>query len=130
MPILTIIRGLPGSGKSTLAKALVAATGACHYETDMFFDHPVNGYQFNPHKIKEAHSWCQSMIEATMRDGCDVIVSNTFTQQWEVQPYIDLAEQYGYQVQIIECKADFGNVHGVPSDAIERMRKRWESVSC
>ena len=119
-PTIYIVRGLPGSGKSTIAKKLVHYTK--HFEADMFFME--NGvYCFNPAFIKDAHEWCFNSIESAMKTDCDCCVSNTFTQRWEYQPYLDLAERYDYNVQIIECHGDFGNIHDVPEQVIENMKK-------
>jgi hypothetical protein len=58
--------------------------------------------------------------------GVNVIVHNTFTQLREMKPYMDLADEFGYSVSEIVCRGNFGSVHGVPEEAIERMRNRWE----
>lgn len=126
MKKVILVRGQPGSGKTTIARMLwVQDVDLRHFEADMFF--MVDGeYCFDAAKIKEAHKWCQDSARETLQEGDSVIVSNTFTQLWEMQPYIDMAKEYGATLQVIECKGDFGNVHNVPSDAIERMRARWE----
>jgi hypothetical protein len=33
-----------------------------------------------------------------MKIGHQIVVSNTFTQEWEMKPYFDMAEKYGYKV--------------------------------
>src|SRR5689334_8235811 len=118
---LVLIRGLPGSGKSTMAKTL-AKIGYKHFEADMFFDGP-EGYAFDREKLKLAHAWCLALAAAALRDGCDVVVSNTFTQRWEMDDYLRLVER----PWIITAEGNFGNVHGVTEEAIERMRARWEA---
>jgi len=60
-----------------------------------------------------------------MEQGKPVVVSNTATQPWELEPYLNLARQHGYTVQVVECHGNFGSVHGVPPEAVERMRARW-----
>jgi plasmid replication initiation protein len=57
-----------------------------------------------------------------------IVVSNTFTQEWEMEKYYKLAEKYGYRVYslIIENRHDGINEHNVPSDKIEQMRNRFE----
>jgi hypothetical protein len=57
-----------------------------------------------------------------------VVVSNTFTQEWEMQPYYDLAEKHGYTVYslVVENRHEGVNEHGVPEDKLEIMKNRFE----
>jgi 50S ribosomal subunit-associated GTPase HflX len=57
-----------------------------------------------------------------------IVVSNTFTQEWEMEPYFELAKTYGYKVFsiIIENRHKGTNVHGVPEDKLEQMKNRFE----
>ena len=57
-----------------------------------------------------------------------LIVSNTFTQEWEMKPYFDLAESYGYRVYslIVENRHGGINEHGVPAEKLEQMKNRFE----
>lgn len=121
---LVLIRGLPGSGKSTLAKSM---QGYMHFEADMYFTRD-GEYIFDHSKIKDAHAWCQWWVKDNLSRGYKVVVSNTFTQKWEMQPYLDMAEHLGVPVRIIEANGNFQNMHGVPDEAIERMRARWEEI--
>ena len=116
--VLILLRGLPGSGKSTLAKTLVGDKDYCH-KADMYFVHSDGNYKFEPSKIKEAHQWCKDEIEFVMRcEHSPVVVSNTFTQEWEMDDYFSLAEKYGYLVNslIVENRHAGVNKHGVPPD--------------
>jgi phenolic acid decarboxylase len=56
-----------------------------------------------------------------------VVVSNTFTQEWEMEEYYKLAERYGYRVHslIVENRHGGVNEHGVPDDKLEQMRDRF-----
>jgi hypothetical protein len=56
-----------------------------------------------------------------------LIVSNTFTQQWEMKPYFDLAEKNGYRVYslIVENRHGGVNEHGVPVEKLEQMKNRF-----
>ena len=120
-----ICRGISGAGKSTFAKTL----GGQHYEADMFFIDPVTGeYKFDGSKIKLAHEWCQNRVEGDMILNMNkIVVSNTFTQEWEMESYFELAKKYGYKVFsiIIENRHGGTNVHNVPEEKVEQMRNRF-----
>ena len=90
--VLYIVRGVPGSGKTTLAKQLTANV----FEADHYFYDNDGNYNFIPSEIKEAHKECQQFVGYAMESGIQKIaVSNTFTQEWEMKPYFELAEKYG-----------------------------------
>jgi ABC-type glutathione transport system ATPase component len=127
--VLYIVRGIPGSGKSTLAKSL----GGSHFETDKFF--MVDGeYKFDGTKLKEAHQWCQNEVNTAMilnhTAGLNskIVVSNTFTQEWEMEPYIEMADRHEYKVFsiIVENRHGGTNEHGVPDEVLTKMRERFE----
>lgn len=128
--ILYIVRGIPGSGKSTFAKTL----GGIHIEADQYFVDGDGNYNFDGSKIKLAHEYCRTQTEAWMKtDGTQVnadkiVVSNTFTQEWEMEPYFELAKKYGYKVftVIVENRHGGVNQHNVPEDKIEQMKTRFE----
>lgn len=133
---LFILRGLPGSGKSTLAKILVGlGSDFLICEADKYFINEAGEYKFDPSKLKEAHEACMETVEIYMKDSLvrsewykEIVVSNTFTREWEMQPYFDLAEKYGYTVfcLVVENRHGGKNVHGVPDDKVEQMRQRFE----
>ena len=135
--MLIIIRGLPGSGKTTLAKHIAGFANSLTknlevrdfvaiFEADQFFE-TADGYKFDGTKLREAHDDCQRRAFDWMKAGKIAIVSNTFTQRWEYQPYLDMAKMLNMPVQVIEVHGNFQNIHGVPPDKIESMRKRWEA---
>jgi hypothetical protein len=126
---LFLLRGLPGAGKTTMAKSF----GAVCFEADMYF---VEGteYKFDPTRLRQAHEWCRNQVEISMKSSDRVIgdkriaVSNTFTQEWEMKPYMELAEKYGFTVfsVIVENRHGGNNIHNVPQESLDRMRSRFE----
>ena len=129
MKELFLLRFLPCSGKSTLAKMLVGYKDYCHKEADMYFVDRDGNYNFDPIKLRYAHQWCQEETEFAMKyEHSPVVVSNTFTQKWEMDDYYKLADKYGYRVHslIVENRHNGVNEHGVPAEKIDHMKNRFE----
>ena len=132
------IRGLPGSGKSSLAKELVE-DGQIFSTDDYFHINPEGTYQFDKTKLGKAHAWNQRRVEAALDLGFDtIIVDNTSTTLRELKSYaipIRLALGRGYQIELREPDTEWKfdvdkcfelNTHGVPKEAIQRMKNRYE----
>ena len=121
---LLLVRGLPGSGKTTYAKTLKDRT---HFETDMYFS--LDGeYKWDGSKLTVAHRWCQDQVRRALTEGRKVVVSNTFTKKWEMQPYFDMAEELGVPISIVEMTGMYPNIHGVSEEHIAKMKDRWEKL--
>ena len=129
---LYLIRGLSGSGKTTHAKEVL---GLLSLAADDYFYDEDNVYNFDPTQLATAHQECQRYTGSLLSEGTPrVAVANTFSCRWELEPYLQLAEKYEYEVQVIDL-FDGGltdeelherNVHGVPLTTIRAMRERWE----
>lgn len=129
--ILYILRGLPGSGKSTLARELMRlyeSENPQWFEADMW--HMVDGtYQWKADRVSFAHEQCQSHVKKAMELHHGVIiVSNTFTREWEMEPYINMCREHGYTYYslIVENRHGNENIHNVPKANINKMRERFE----
>jgi len=123
---LVILRGLPGAGKSTAATLF---GNAPHFEADQFFIDENGKYNYDLSKIKDAHNWCRHKVMDAMKEGHSiVVVSNTFTQEWEMESYYLLAFELGYQVfsLVVENRHGGKNIHGVPVNKIEEMKNRFQ----
>lgn len=124
---LYIIRGLPGSGKTTLAKKLAPT---CRFEADDFFIDENGEYDFDARLLRQAHHACwQGVRDAMKHDEPVIAVANTFTQMWEMVPYLEFAKEYGYTPNVIELLNSYGSIHDVPQENVVRMADRWESYN-
>lgn len=124
--MLYLIRGLPASGKSTYARKLCELNNIQHhYEADMFFEDERYGYRFDRSKISDAHQWCQKKTKRAIDAGEDVVVANTFVVEWELEPYVMMAEKAGVDVIVVTVYGRGDNTHNVPPATIERMTKRF-----
>lgn len=123
---LVLLRGLPGAGKTTLAKNVFI--GYDYFDADMFInkDEP-----FDRRNLMQAHEKCQSYVEQNLLNGFDTIVGNTFTQNLEMKPYVDMARELGVNLFVITVENSHGNqsIHNVPETTIKKMKDRFEEFN-
>ena len=129
---LILLRGLPGSGKSTLGQIILhnPSTENSHVlSADDYFIDENGNYNFDASKIRLAHNFCQEKCAERMRHEISkIVVANTFTQEWEMEKYYEMAERYQYRVHsvIVENKHNGKNIHGVPEDKLQQMKERFQ----
>lgn len=125
---LYIIRGISGSGKTTFAQKLLKEyPSLSHYEADMYFYK--NGvYNFDPKYLRAAHQWCFNSTEKDIKAGKSVIVSNTFTQLWEMEKYIYLARYLDINLIVYKTIGNYQNIHNVPQESVDKMKARWQDL--
>jgi predicted kinase len=129
MKDLILLRGVPGSGKTTFAESLIRGRDAVHCEADQSFIDEAGVYRFDPTRLREAHEECQAKCRQAMEDGCElIIVSNTFTMEWELEQYLEFAREYDYRTFsiIVENRHGGDNIHGCPPEKVDVMRARFE----
>jgi hypothetical protein len=133
---IIIVRGLSGSGKTTLADIICGDTESrVSISVDDFFYDDDDNYEFVPAQLREAHDWCKTEVGTCAAQGFEVIVvHNTFTRQWEVEPYLQIAAQFGYRC-IVTSIFDSGkndaelsgrSDHGIEIYNVRSQRKRWD----
>lgn len=128
MSMLYLVRGIPGSGKSTFALKLANSIGAYTYEADHYHIDADGDYNWKPENVPAAHAWCQRAVRHIMTSNRkDIVVSNTFTTEKELKPYLALAAEHGYDVTTLIVEGRHGNpsIHGVPEETMTKMRNRF-----
>ncbi len=128
--IMYIMRGPSGAGKSTKAKELGISGTAL--STDDFWMKD-GKYVFDPLRIAEAHQWNQKRARECLKKGISpVIIDNTNIEAWEMKPYVYMAQEFGYQVQIVPVEVKNTpqelaqrNKHGVPENVIHEMIQKY-----
>lgn len=124
MAHLYIIRGLPGSGKSTLGEKLVGKENS--FAADDYFMTEDGQYIFNRDDLNVAHGDCLYRVTRNLQMGRDTAVCNTFVRLWELTNYLNTAKHLGCTYSVIHVQSQFKNIHGVPQEVVERMKKNWE----
>jgi predicted kinase len=107
------MQGIAGSGKSTYAE-MMASQWASNIDvgydvvirsTDEFWystDHPDDPYNFDIARIEEAHRWNQQrVIHDMQQETAVIIVDNTNIKRWHVEPYIQMAQVFDYDIQVV-----------------------------
>lgn len=151
MKNLILIREISGAGKSSLANILSENEKYPVLSADMYFEDYDGNWNFDPTKLNEAHGWCQRQVGNMMSedwknsfthqsiispegytsfhsDNSKIFVANTFTQEWEMEPYFELAERYGYIVTTIIVENRHGNksIHNVPDEKVQAMKDHFK----
>lgn len=123
---LVLIRGVSGSGKTTFGELICGDYPL--FSADNYFMKDGN-YLFNAIELKEAHADClNKTIQAMNANTCKIFVANTFTREWEMVKYFELAIKYNYDIFsiIVENRHNNENVHNVSKENIEKMKERFE----
>lgn len=130
MTTLYIVRGLPGSGKSIFAKKLATDLNCMHIETDMYW--MVDGvYCFDAKRLGAAHEWCMDTALIQISNGNSVVVSNTFVTDRTIRAYLNDPScdfhniDENYNVVVYEMTGQYGNIHNVPQETLDRMARSW-----
>lgn len=64
-----------------------------------------------------------------MEESCEkIIVDNTFTLDWEIEPYFKLAKEYGYRVFVLTIENRHGgkNTHDVSDEQLIKMAEKYK----
>ena len=130
MRFLILLRGLPGAGKSTLAGVLGENQRWPVFSVDTYFTDVVTGkYEFRFADNHLAYKHCQDQTEQAMQQQVEkIILDNTFTLDWEMEPYFKLAATYSYQLFVVTVENHHGtkNIHGIAQEQIQKMADKYK----
>jgi len=127
---LILLRGLPGSGKTTLAKVLSENNTYPIFSVDDFFTNAATGeYSFNFKDNHLAYKQCEEYTKDAMQQKrTKVFVHNTFTMDWELEPYFKLAAEFKYVLFVVtvENYHHHKNLHEVTDEQLHKMAEKYK----
>jgi predicted kinase len=126
---LILLRGLPGAGKSTLAKLLSENGSYPVLSIDSYFTNAKGEYDFKFDENHKAYKECERQTEEALKlNKAKVFVDNTFTLDWELEPYFKLASIYNYQLHVltVEKYHDSENIHHVSNEQLQKMAEKYK----
>ena len=127
---LILLRGLPGAGKTTLATLLSENNTYPVFSVDDYFTDKITGeYSFNFQNNHLAYKQCETLTKDAMQQGIPkIFVHNTFTIDWELEPYFKLASQYNYSLFVVtvENYHEQKNIHEVSEEQLYKMAEKYK----
>jgi len=129
---LILLRGLPGSGKTSLARILNEEGKYPVLSIDDYFTNTETGaYKFEFEKNHLAYKSCEERTKALMKKGLKkIFLDNTFTLEWEMEPYFRMAAEFGYRVFVITIENRHGgkNIHNISNEQLKKMAEKYKVV--
>lgn len=126
---LLLLRGLPGSGKSTLAQVLSENGKYPVVSIDDFFTDETGNYKFEFDKNHLAYKQCEEKTLGHIKHGKEkIFVHNTFTLDWEMEPYLKMAAQNNYTIFVTTVENYHGreNLHQISDEQIKKMAAKYK----
>lgn len=100
------------------------------FSVDDYFTDPQSGvYRFRFDENHLAYKACEENTERAMLASAPrILVHNTFTLEWEMEPYIKMAARHGYTLFVctVEKYHSSGNIHDIPQEAIQKMAAKYK----
>ena len=128
---LVLLRGLPGSGKSTLAKVLSEEKYPILSIDDYFTNSETGEYKFEFDKNHLAYKTCEERTRTFMQKGLEkIFLDNTFTLEWEMEPYFKMAAEFSYSVFVVTVENRHGseNIHSISSEQLKKMAEKYKVI--
>lgn len=96
---------------------------------DSYFTNAKGEYDFKFDENHKAYKQCEQKTEEALKlNKPKVFVDNTFTLDWEMEPYFELAKKYSYQLHVltVENYHNSGNIHHVSDEQLKKMAEKYK----
>lgn len=129
MKELILLRGLPGSGKTELARIFSEGNKYPCFSVDDYFTDKNGAYSFRFDENHLAYKACEENTRKCMEAGAEkIFLHNTFTLDWEMEPYFRLASEFGYRVHVLTVEKHHTgkNSHGITEEQVQKMADKYK----
>ena len=102
-----------------------------HSIDDYFTDSKTGVYNFQFDKNHLAYKQCEEKTRESILQGIEkIFVDNTFTIEWELEPYFKLAAEFNCKIFVItvENRHHNKNVHQISDEQIQKMAVKYKVV--
>lgn len=100
------------------------------FSVDDFFTDTSSGfYEFRFEENHLAYRDCLERVRTAINAGFKkIFIDNTFTLEWEMEPYFGLASEFGCHVHVITVENRHGgkNQHHISQEQIEKMAAKYK----
>lgn len=128
--VLILLRGLPGAGKTELAKVLSEDGRYKIISVDDYFTNPLTqDYNFVFSENHIAYKQAIRNTELAIQAGdSKIFVHHTFTLEWELESYFELAKKFNYKIFVVtvENYHNGKNSHNVSDEQIKKMAEKYK----
>lgn len=126
---LILVRGIPGAGKSTFGSLITEHQGTLiDLDHCLYKDVTDEEVLYEELDLDTCQKDCRRRCEMSMvKRHKLIVVCNPFVQDWELEPYMELARRFGYRVFsiVVEQRHDDVVECDVPEEIIDKMYDRF-----
>src|SRR5688572_24318057 len=98
---------------------------------DYFTDPNTGSYHFEFDKNHLAYKQCERLTREHMQAQTQkIFLDNTFTLEWEMEPYFKLASEFNYKVFVLTVENRHGgkNSHAITNEQVQKMAEKYKVV--
>ena len=123
--LVIIVRGVAGSGKSTWVKNFPHPCTVV--STDNYFIAKNGLYIFDRDRLHYYHQCALNLFTTLVDESISaIIVDNTNIKKRDYKKYVSYARSMGYTVVQKVCCGEYGSIHDVAPETVERMKRQFQ----